>query len=552
MGASTATLQTRSIKRFRWPRTVIARFVARRTLRSATFIALTFAVFSASKIIGYADIYPTAHDRAVAAALIVSNVGFKALFGAPHHLETVLGYSSWYGIAMGVLLGSIWAYLVATKTFRGEETAGRWEMLLAGQTTARRAALNALAGLGVSLIVFYVLAAAALAAIGAAHNVGFATGPALFFALACVAPAVMFMAVGAFASQIMPTRARAAGLATAVFGLAYLLRAAGDITSAHWLLNVTPLGWVEQLQPLLDSRPIWLLPIAVFTLVLGAATVYLAGRRDLGAATFVDRDTAKPHLMFLRGPLTSAIRFTRGASVSWLAGMAVFVAFFGALTNTASKVFTDSASAQQFLDRVTKASASSAGAKAFLGMAFFMFILVLMSYVASAVGSMRSEEATGYLDNLLVRPVSSARWLWGRIGIIVAVVLAAGFLSAAVTWISLGGSHLISFHDLFIAGLNTLPAAIFTLGVGIFALGILPRFTTVITYGVIAWSFLIELLGTGTNINHWLLDTSVFNHVAFTPAADPKWAAAWVLVALGAALTMLGALAFNNRDLANE
>ncbi len=552
MSASTPIVAAKPpLRRFRWPRTFIARFVARRTLRSATFVALTFALFSASKIIGYVDIYPTVHDRALAAALIVSNVGFIALFGTPHHLETVLGYASWYGITMGVLLGGIWAYLVATKTFRGEETAGRWEMLLAGQTTARRAAANALAGLGVSLVVFYVLAAAALVAIGSAHNVGFAVGPALYFALVCVAPAVMFMAVGALASQIMPTRARAAGLATGIFGLAYLLRAAGDITSAHWLLNISPLGWVEQLQPLLDARPIWLLPIAAFTLVLAAATIYLAGRRDLDAATFADRDTAKPHLLFLRGPLTSAIRFTRGARLSWLAGMTVFLAFFGALTKTASKIFTDSASAQQFLDRVTKASAS-AGAKAFLGMAFFMFILILMAYVASAVGSIRSEEAAGTLDNLLVRPISRQRWLWGRISIIVTTVLAAALLSAVVTWLSLGSSHIISFHDLLLAGINTIPAAIFTLGVGIFTFGVIPRLTTIVTYSLIAWSFIIELLGSGTNLSHWLLDTSVFNHVAFAPAAEPKWTAAWALVILGALLTTIGALAFNKRDLANE
>jgi ABC-2 type transport system permease protein len=153
----------------------------------------------------------------------------------------------------------------------------------------------------------------------------------------------------------------------------------------------------------------------------------------------------------------------------------------------------------------------------------------------------------------LVQSVGRQRWLWGRVGMILTVMIVAGLLSAAVVWLSMGGQHNgISFHDLSVAGLNALPAAIFILGVGIFALGVVPRLTTVITYGVIAWSFLVELLASGTNLNHWFLDTSVFNHVAFAPAADPKWGAGLVLIAIGAALAVAGAMAFNRRDLATE
>jgi polyether ionophore transport system permease protein len=79
-----------------------------------------------------------------------------------------------------------------------------------------------------------------------------------------------------------------------------------------------------------------------------------------------------------------------------------------------------------------------------------------------------------------------------------------------------------------------------------------PRFAGLIAYGVTAWSFVIELLRTGTNLNHWILDTSVFTHVAFAPAADPKWHTAWVLIAIGILLTGAGFGAFNRRDLAAE
>jgi ABC-2 type transport system permease protein len=247
------------------------------------------------------------------------------------------------------------------------------------------------------------------------------------------------------------------------------------------------------------------------------------------------------------------VRFTRGSTISWLAAMVAFMGFYGAITNTAAKALGDSPAAQQLIGRLAKTSVESAGARAFLGIAFFMFVLVLMAYVASAAGAVRNDEATGYLDNFLVGPVSRQRWLWGRIGLIVGVVIVASLLIPGVIWLALGSQHHgLTGHDLLLAGLNAVPAAVFTLGVGIFALGFAPRFTTLVTYGVIAWSFIVQLLASGTKLNHWLLDTSVFAHVAFAPAADPRWGPGWVFIALGACLALTGALAFNRRDLASE
>ncbi len=552
MSAKAATASAPHLQLQRWPRTVIARFVARRTIRSATFVALAFGLFCASKIIGYIKVYPTAAERISAAALLTSNIGFKALFGTPHQVETAAGYGSWYGVTLGVVLGGIWAYLVATRTFRGEEAAGRWELMLAGLTTPRRAAANVLAGLGVGLALFYVLVALALIAIGKAHGVGYSAGAALYFALAATASAIMFTAVGAFVSQLMPTRALAAGLATAIFGISYLVRAAGDITSAHWLVNISPLGWVELLRPLVGPQPIWLIPIALFTLALVSATIWLAGRHDLGASIVADRDSAPPRLFLLRGPLTSAVRFTRGATLSWLAGMAAYLAFFGALTGSAAQLLgTASASTREILDKLSKTQ--EVGARSFLGIAFFIFMLIIMAYVASAVASMRSDEANGYLDNFLVRPVSRQYWLWSRLSLIVTTLLAAAILAATAIWLVLGSNHYgITFHDLVSAGLNALPAAVFTLGVAVLAFGVLPRFTSVIAYGVIVWSFIVQLLSSGTNLSHWLLDTSIFTHVAFAPATDPKWSAGWILILLGVLIASIGAFVFNRRDLASE
>jgi putative exporter of polyketide antibiotics len=81
-------------------------------------------------------------------------------------------------------------------------------------------------------------------------------------------------------------------------------------------------------------------------------------------------------------------------------------------------------------------------------------------------------------------------------------------------------------------------------------LGTWPRAATSITYGFLAWSLLIELVGGVFTSDHWVLDTSVFHQMASAPATAPDWARAAVLVLAGAAAAALGAVAFSRRDLA--
>lgn len=229
---------------------VLWQFFARRTMKSATFVSVIFGLIAASKVLGYAAVYPTKADQVSAGSLMAGQATYKVLLGTPQNITTVAGFAAWYCVGVGVLLGGIWAYIVATKMFRGEETAGRWEMLLASETTLSSATASAFKGLAVNLGIYYVIATLSLIAIGARSPVGYGVGAALYFGLAVVAGAVMFAAVGAFTSQIMPTRSGAAGLATVIFGLSFLLRAAGDVSGTHWLVYISPLGWVEQLDPL--------------------------------------------------------------------------------------------------------------------------------------------------------------------------------------------------------------------------------------------------------------------------------------------------------------
>ena len=102
------------------------------------------------------------------------------------------------------------------------------------------------------------------------------------------------------------------------------------------------------------------------------------------------------------------------------------------------------------------------------------------------------------------------------------------------------------------AGLNAATPATVFLGLGTFLFGVWPRAASIGVYAILAWSLLIELVGGIGAISHWLLDTSVFFHVASAPAVTPNWDADAILAGLGVLAALAGVLAFRNRDLMSE
>ena len=71
-----------------------------------------------------------------------------------------------------------------------------------------------------------------------------------------------------------------------------------------------------------------------------------------------------------------------------------------------------------------------------------------------------------------------------------------------------------------------------------------------ILYGLVLWSFLIEIIGSSITTNHWLLDTAVLSHLGPVPATSLNWTAIAWLTGLGVTAALAGLAAFRNRDLA--
>jgi ABC-2 type transport system permease protein len=520
---------------------------AKRAGRQGALWGIVFGGTIAASASAYPGLFPTASSRAAVARTFEGNTAWAALFGPLRRLDTVAGYTVYKTGMTVIILGAIWGLLLATRVLRGDEDAGRWELFLSGQTTRGRAAAQAAVGLGVGWLAAWIATFVLTAATGASATVGIGVGASTFFVTALLSATAVFMAVGMFASEIAATRRDANLIGAGVLAASYLIRMVADSDpSIGWLRWASPIGWIEEMQPLTGSRPFAFAIVLVVVAVLVGAAVRIASVRDLGASALASRDAPEPRTLLLGGQAGLTIRLTRPVIIAWLAALAVTGFVFGLVAQAAGTALRG---AQGLEEAIRRLGGTSSGAASYLGFVFLVAAALVAIAVAGQIAAARNEEAAGHLDNLLVRPVARWRWLGVRLAVALALVVVASVLAGAAAWVGAASQHAdVSLGQLVGAGLNVVPPALFVLGIGGLAFGLWPRGAIGVVYGLVVWSFLVEALSAAVNSNHWFRDTSPMLHIAPVPAADPNWAAAGWLVGLGAVAALLGMAAFARRD----
>jgi ABC-2 type transport system permease protein len=202
---------------------------------------------------------------------------------------------------------------------------------------------------------------------------------------------------------------------------------------------------------------------------------------------------------------------------------------------------------------LSPASSSEERVAAFLGGGFLVLGLLVALAGAGLAAAAREDEASGRLETVLATPTTRLRWLLGRVVVATLVLLVVGVVAGVAAWLGavVAGERLAG-GDLLAAGVNTVPAALVVLGIGILALGTRPRWTGAIAYGYVAGAFVLELIGGLFDVAEPLLPLSVFHHVPLVPAEDPDpWAWAALMAVAGTAIAM-GAAGLARRDVTAE
>jgi ABC-2 type transport system permease protein len=521
---------------------------ARRAMRPGALWGAVFGGLIASASTTYVKSFPTAASRKVFAAATNGNAGFAALFGPLRRVDTVTGYTAYKVGYTIIVIGAVWGLFIATKLLRGEEESGRWDLFLAGATTRRRATLQAGAGLACGVVALWAVAAIIAIPAGTSSKVGIASSASLFFVTALGSVVLMFMAVGCLTSQLASTRHDANLFGGAAIAGAYVIRMVADSDASFaWLRWASPFGWIENMHVLTGSRAFPFVFVAAFVVAVTAVSLRIAYARDAGASVFAGRDSAEPRTLLLGGQAGLNVRLARGVIVAWSAIFAAVGVVFGLVTVAAGKLLKASPSINQAFGRL---GAARQGAVLYLGAVFLIVAVLIAVAVAGQIASMRTEEATGHLDNLLVRPVRRSTWLASRVTIGIVLISLAGVLAGVAAWAGATSQHAgLSFIDMLKAGLNVTPPAVFVLGAGVLVFAIAPRVAVPASYGLIVWSFVVDLVSAIFNGNHWLKDTSPLAHITPAPAAAPNWTSALWLAGLGLTACAMGIALFGRRDL---
>ena len=528
------------------PELVLARQLVRLRAKAVLVWAAAFATVVYTSSAGYLTAYPDPAQRLALARSLQSNVGLAALFGRTRAVDTVGGFAAWRSLGVLMVVGGCWGVLTGARLLRGEEDAGRWELLLAGRISRRRAAFAGLLAAGVLLLVLFTVTAAG--AVLGARTTGLPILSSLFLALVLVLPAALFLLVGAGCGQLAGSRRSAARLAGVLFGVAYLVRLVGIASGRNWLEQSSPLGWIDASQPMTGSELQPLLPLGLLGAVAVLAILLMAGRRDLAAGIWSSRrrpDRSAGRL--LAGPTALAVRQALPALLGWFTAAATMCLVVGLVAVSVGDQAAQSPWVQQLTSRM---GAVHAGAVAFLALSMTVLSTLIALAAAGLAACLREDEEAGLIQQLLVRPVSRLGWLAGRAAVATAVLLLLGAGVGGVLALALLGRPGFGPASLFDSGLNAMPPAVLVFGAAVLCFGIAPRWTAGVGYGLVGWSFLVELIGAAVAAPNWVLDLSLLHHVTLAPATAPDWRSNGVLLGLGVLATIAGGWRFRVRDLA--
>ncbi|MBB1259886.1 ABC transporter permease [Streptomyces alkaliterrae] len=521
----------------------LLRFNLRRDRVRLPVWLLALLLATLGSLSSFADLYGDAEQRQASAATMDTPAGL-ALSGpreylTDYNLGSMLSHQMIGFTAVMVALMSV--FIVARHT-RTEEETGRAE-LVRSAVVGRHAYLTA--ALGVAAVANVALALLLAVALGGSGVEGVTWGGSLLYGAAHAAVGLVFAAVAAVTVQITAYSRGASGMALAVLGGAYLLRAAGDVGGGalSWL---SPIGWAQRTYPYVHDRWWPLLPSLALLLAVAAAAYALSVRRDVGAGlrpAAPGRPAASRHLT---RPLGFALRLHRGLLIGFGVAALLLGASYGSLLSEVESLIEQIGALEEAVEGIGGASLVDS----FSAMILTVTATVAAVYAVLAAQRARSEETAGRAEPLLATALSRGRWLGGHL----TVALLGGALMLLLSGLGFGVAGAASTGDWALvprlagASLAYAPALWVTVGLAAVLFGWAPRWLPLV-WAVPVYAFVVGYLGQIFQFPHWTGNVSPFGHVPRLPAEDMDWLPLLALTALAAGLLALGLAGFRHRDL---
>lgn len=520
----------------------LVRFMLRRDRLKLTAWAAGLGLYVVYIGTAIPEVAPTEADLSATVPLLGQPIG-RMFTGPGYGLQAPTYeqfYAAGYVLYLYILAALMNIMLIARHT-RGEEQSGRAELVRAN-VTGRHTALTA--ALIVALITNLTVGAVVT---GLSMAYDFASTGSALIGLGVALVGMAFAGITAVTVQLSEYARAAAGLAGAVLGLAFVLRAVGDMAAlgGSVLSWVSPLGWASQTAPYVLDR--WwplLLHVALAGVTIPVAFA-LQSRRDFGAGLIAARRGRPDATPALGSPWGLAARLQRNAAIAWGTGIAAL----GVIDGLFAQAMVDAAGElPEALGQVLGGDALISGYVALLAI---LSACLTSAYVVFAVLALRAEERSGRADTVLATPVSRRTWAGSHYGVVAAwattIMLITGVFvglaAAAVT-----GDWTLVWDNL-LAHANLLPGVLVTLGLCALLYGWIPSLLAAVGWALVGLMVFVGTFASLLDPPDWVIGLSPLNHPSQVPVEDLDLAPLLILLGIAALGVVVGLVGLHRRQI---
>ncbi|HEY2643267.1 MAG TPA: ABC transporter permease [Galbitalea sp.] len=520
-----------------------SRFLLRRNWLRMLVWLLVLAGLIVIVVISQRQTFPTQADRTAYAA-IANTPAVAALTGLPYAAGTlggILNIKIWMTDAVALAFAVIF---LVTRNGRAEEENGRTELLRAGALGRHAYTLANWA----QAAVFSILVG--LACTGAAIAEGLPSYGSLLMGLSIAGVGLAFLGVAALAGQLAQTSRGANGIAVTVLGIAYLLRAGGDLAATNevpgGLSWASPIGWGQAMRSYGENNWAPLILLVGFAVVLCGIALRLEATRDLGAGLLPDRPGPRRASALTQTPVGLTLRLQRWSILGWGLGIVIGGLFFGTVATAMANLLGGNGSVTSvFLGGITGNVLN--GLLSYFTMAD---ALLVAAFVLQSAVTIRSEEANGSVELQWTGALSRVRWALSRMAVPAVASLAVLVLSG---WAE-GASYGAAIHDPSQAGryigiaLAYWPTMLLVIGVVVFLAGWLPRASITVSWVIYGVAVLVSMFGALFKLPDWLATNTPFTAIEHITSGSFNTRPLVVLAALAIVLAVLGLVRLRARD----
>lgn len=532
---------------------VLLRQRIRRDWLQLTLWILGTAAMAGAGYAGVTQSYSTLEDRQNILAAALANPVILMFRGLPS------GTSEGAFIAFEILpwlalLAALMNTFLAVRHTRGDEEAGRSELVWATPAGRRLPTVVTIVhGILANLVLFALTALALLAS-------GLPAAGSVLAGAAAGATGIAFLGIGLLAAQLMRTARGANSLTVWVLVATFLIRGVGNAagtpnddlsgTTSAWFAWISPFAWAEQTRPY-DADLVGPVFLGLgLGLVLAAASVALQSQRDIDASFVAERPGRVSARPALASPHALVWRLTSGSIVGWAVGGAVTGILATTLSGLVDQISGENPAVADILKKI---GGATGGLDEVVITVFFTLLGILAACCAvQTVVRARQEEARGTAEAVLATPVGRVRWLadYVVVGTVAVLIVVAAAVLAGWVGIRTTDADDSLYRIVAVAGLGQVVAAsVFTvLTALVFVL--VPRATIGLAWILVLVATMLGMFGPLFGLPEWTANISPF---AVTPVVDGDgvdvrglW---WLVLAVGAGLAASLAL-MRRRELA--